>query len=133
MYEALSIKIVLSTSWGRALGHRQALAWLPGWLQSRVVGGCWHRRYAAEDGWLHVWHTFSRYEQVRHYVIRRSVQDWLALDNDDDGWPDDERHRLVKTDDMKGLAEEGKAEELRVRLVALEAAYQARTGRGPAG
>jgi len=37
---------------------------------------------------------------------------WLAIDDDDEGWPDDQREHLVLTDSMQGLSKPGVLDEL---------------------
>ena len=50
----------------------------------------------------------SRYEQIAFHVKRNGVKDWLAIDDLHSGeelykWPLDMRHRLLRTDGVKGL------------------------------
>ena len=113
---APEIQVVLSTTWVRVLGYRQACSYLPPAVAARIVGGTWHRRYAREDGWDREWLLMTRFEQVQHYTQRRSVTHWVALDNDAEGWPEEKRAQLVHTEDMAGLGQSGKLEELIVRL-----------------
>lgn len=124
--EAPAIRVVLSTTWVRVLGYRQACSFLPAAVVERIVGGTWHRRFAREDGWDREWLMMSRFDQVQHYTQRRSVAHWVALDNDAEGWPDEQRHRLVHTDDMAGLGEPGKLAELITQLRQVEANWQQR-------
>jgi hypothetical protein len=92
------VRIVLSTSWVHALDFNKAKARLPERLQSRVKGSTWH-----SSGNKYEWNALTRYQQIMRYVLRHNLQDWLALDNDDVGWPDHKRHHLIHTDDWGGL------------------------------
>lgn len=92
------VRIVLSTSWVHALSLDEAKARLPEGLQSRVTGATY---YTASNKFE--WNSLTRYQQIMHYVHRYNVQNWLAIDNDASGWPEDKRHHLVHTDDWGGL------------------------------
>ena len=92
------VRIVLSTSWVSVLDFDIAKARLPERLQLRVIGSTCHSTYNKYE-----WNTLTRYRQIMRYVLRHNLKSWLALDNDDKGWPDDKRHRLIHTDDWGGL------------------------------
>lgn len=102
--ECPQIKIVLSTSWARELGFSKAKKRLPESIKARVIGATWHSGEAA--GWPDQikWDVLSRYEQIMRYCGRARVNDWIALDDDAAGWPDDQRHRLLHCDPQTGLA-----------------------------
>lgn len=117
--------VVLSTTWVKTTGFQYAKAQLPDWLQDRVVGGTWHQRDAQIEGWGRWWEDMYRHEQIRHYVEKRQVSHWLAVDDNDKGWPETEKERLIKTDSYLGLAQRGKVGELTARLVANERAWLA--------
>ncbi len=85
--------------------------------------------YARATGLDSEWPHMTRYAQILHYVARRQLVDWLALDDDDESWPAREMHRLVRVDAEAGLSATGKAHELQERLVALEHQFRQRTGR----
>ena len=91
------IDIVLSTTWVRVKGYDYAKYRLPESLQEKVIGSTYHSQI--DRFWLHA----TRYEQIARYVQRHNVHDWLALDDDDDGWPDAMRHRLVHSDAQGGI------------------------------
>ena len=99
------VKIVLSTSWVRELGFSRAKKYLPSELQARVSGSTYHSSYESEDFASTPWNTLSRYEQIARHVSRHNVTNWLAVDNDNEGWPESQTHRLVHTDDLLGLSE----------------------------
>lgn len=92
------VRIVLSTSWVRVLGFDRAKSYLPGDLQARVIGATWHRHM--DQQW---WQTLTRYQQIAAYVHRNEVRSWVALDNDDVGWPEAIRYRLAHVDDWLGI------------------------------
>ena len=100
-----TVEIVLSTSWASVLGFEEARSYLPPALAQRVVDRVWRR-----DEWpLHrltkrQFGQLSRYEQILQYVNRKQITRWVALDNDDERWPDSQRFRLVKTEDMTGVS-----------------------------
>ena len=91
------IRIVLSTTWVRVKGYDYAKSRLPKSLQERVIGSTYHSRI--NEFWLHS----TRFQQIARYIKRHNVEDWLALDDDDEGWPDDLRHRLVHSDKQGGI------------------------------
>lgn len=110
------VKLVLATSWVKALGFDQAKAYLPAGLQTRVTGATYHSKMPRE--W---WSSMTRYEQIAAYVREHGVQRWLALDNDDEGWPETLRNRLVHVDDWLGVFEARAQQELQTKLEALVA------------
>lgn len=93
------VRIVLSTSWVRVLSFKEARAWLPDALGSRVIGATWHS--AMDQFW---WQNLSRYQQICLHAKRHRISRWLAIDDDTEGWPDDSREQLVHTDSMLGIA-----------------------------
>lgn len=101
------LKVVLATSWVRALGYEYALKQLPPALQSRVIGAA----------------TFpapTRFDSINVDAEERGLTRWLALDDDMRGWPDARLHQVVApTDPVLGLAQPGIGAELARRLAAL--------------
>ena len=75
--ECPQIQVVLSTSWARNLGFREAKKRLPESVQARVIGATWHSGEA--KGWPDQikWDALSRYEQIARYCARARVNDWL--------------------------------------------------------
>ncbi len=99
------VRIVLSTSWVRNIGFHRARKALPADLAVRVVGATWHS--AMGKGWPDyiAWDNQSRYEQIMAYVSRLpGPVTWLAIDDDDKGWPDAQCRHLVHTNGMIGLS-----------------------------
>ncbi len=99
------VRLVVSSAW-QETHSLDELRGLLGSLGPRVVavtGGLGPTRYAAIAAWL----SRTRY-----------AGEWLAVDDDDRGWPDAERHRLVYCDPEAGL-DAATLAELRRRLVLL--------------
>lgn len=97
--------IVLSTSWVRALGFTKARNHLPTELSSRVIGATFHGRAHREDAVLSdsILRP-SRGVEVMADVARRRPGQWVAVDDTDEGWPDEHRDRVVLCDSSKGLS-----------------------------
>jgi len=117
--EAPHVRIVLSTSWVAVLGFDRTKSYLPQSIQQRVIGATYHSGYAREHGITkRDWPTLSRFQQIMMYVARNPGQDWIALDDDDDGWPDQQRHYLVHADSELGLSNPVTVKQLRDALAA---------------
>ena len=86
------IKIVLSTSWVPSLGFDRAKSYLPQELQDRVIGATRHSKNGLTKN---NWFLLSRHYQISTYVNRHHLTDWLAIDDNDLGWPDAQRHHLI--------------------------------------
>lgn len=116
------IRLVLSTSWVRELGFKRARARLPEALAQRVIGATWHSAmllqadpaYSAQySTW---WDRVTRYQQIARYVERAQLMNWIAIDDDGEGWAGSARHRLVLTNSDTGLACPITLRELELRL-----------------
>jgi len=94
----VAVEIVLSTSWVTAFGRDVATEALPESLRHRVVGAT-ADIVVGDPGWLQL----TRYQQVRAYVERHAIVIWIAIDDDAEGWPDDQRHRLLCTQPEQGV------------------------------
>lgn len=92
------LKVVLSTSWVRALGFSRTVKRLRPGLRQRVIGATYHSRMNE-----HLFTLLPRGVQVLDDVERRQPAGWLAVDDDGVGWPEEHRHRLVLTDERLGL------------------------------
>lgn len=116
-----AIKIVLSTSWVRHLGYTRARNHLPESLRERVIGATWHSGMGRHPDsprpvyptW---WDQVYRYEQIQRYVRRARTTDWIAIDDDDLGWPESDRDKLVCTDPERGLSDRAAVERLEALL-----------------
>lgn len=110
-----AVRIVLSTSWVRVLSFNEARERLPNALAERVVGATWHS--SMNQNW---WLGLSRYQQIHLHARRHRVERWLAVDNDNEGWPREQAHRLVLTDSILGIAPPDSLSLLRNRLHELD-------------
>ncbi|WP_106857299.1 HAD domain-containing protein [Caballeronia novacaledonica] len=110
------VRIVLSTSWVvRYRGRVPRLAANLGpSLAKRVIGATFHSQMDPFE-----FQQAARGQQVWADVVRRKPNSWLALDDDDTGWPSWCRSRLVLTDPMLGIASPTALAELRLRLQAM--------------
>ena len=93
---------MLSTSWVRALGFSESKRRLPAELQHRVIGATWHSEMIRK---IDEWEASSRFQQIIAHVQRHQLTNWIAIDDDDMGWPDISRDRLVKCSEHSGLSD----------------------------
>jgi hypothetical protein len=107
------VKIVLSTSWVRVRDFDFAKSKLPPALQAKVVGATFHRRETKK--WE--FDNMARGAQIYADVQRRQPAYWLAIDNDDEFWPDHCREHLIKTKDDLGLSDPEVQAAISARLV----------------
>lgn len=110
------VRIVLSTSWVRVKSYDYARQQLSLPLQAKVIGATFHRR---EHG-KRRFDSMTRGAQVLADVQRRQPSHWIAVDNDDSGWPGQWRANLVKTQDDLGLSDSDVQDAIRSRLTAFE-------------
>lgn len=119
------VKIVLSTSWSRIRGFSRARDVLPQPLRDKVIGSTWHSGMGKseisglrlETSW---WYTVTRYQQITAYVARAKMAvNWLAIDDNNVGWAEEHRDRLVLTDPDRGLSDPKVLERLSERLDSL--------------
>lgn len=103
------VQIVLSTSWARELSFSRARRWLPDSLRSRVIAATWHSSmmlhsdgYRLPKPW---WDGVTRYQQIKRYVDRAGLVDWVAVDDDAEGWADADCEKLVHTSPDVGLSD----------------------------
>ncbi len=108
-------KIVLSTSWVVALGFNRAKGHLPTALQNRVIGATYH----SAQGDRNWWWGLTRHEQIARYVRRHNLHQWIAIDDDECGWPENQYHRLVHTDEWAGLGQAAAQSDLAAKLVTM--------------
>jgi hypothetical protein len=95
------VQIVLSTSWVVRYGCDATTKRLPLSLQARVIGATFHSRHMRDDEFR----DMHRGQQVHEDVLRRRPRDWLALDDDAEGWPSEHAARFVLTHMYEGLSE----------------------------
>jgi hypothetical protein len=89
-------------------------------LQERVIGATYHTDFERDVYLGKPWQHLTRFEQIARHVTRNKVVDWIAVDNDSKGWPNNQRHRLVLTQDDIGLGEEAAQQELANALLRLK-------------
>lgn len=94
-----NVRIVLSTSWVQHLKFTKAKSYLPEPLSRRVIGATWHTSIDRQE-----WEAMTRYQQIRRYVDRAGLVNWIAVDDDAEGWADVDRERLVHTNGSVGLS-----------------------------
>ncbi|AKC88045.1 HAD domain-containing protein [Pseudoxanthomonas suwonensis] len=91
------IEVVISSTWGRKRNLDTLRGLLPPELAARVTDAVHHRLPPLED--IHRGHDLaSRWAEIAFYRehVRPDIRDrWLAIDDDDLGWPDGERHHLA--------------------------------------
>ncbi len=111
------LKIVLSTTWVRELGFDRARQELSAALRERVIGATFlHPKIIKSE-----FDTMARGMQILGDVQRRKPTHWLALDDDDFGWPARYRDNLIQTREHAGLSDPAVQEQVRRRLVAMHA------------
>ncbi len=101
------LRIVLSTSWAREFGFSRARRYLPQALRSRVIGATWHSAMLHDADYRpgNWWEQATRHEQINRWASRAAVHDWIAIDDQPEGWPDAERGRLIQTNSATGLSD----------------------------
>ncbi len=85
------VLVVLSTSWAVRYGVSTAASRLPESLQDRVIGGTFHNRHMRLGEFLEL----PRGQQVTADVARRQPRDWIALDDDEEGWGSSAQHHVL--------------------------------------
>jgi hypothetical protein len=105
------VRIVLSTTWARRMSYGVACEHLPASLQKRCIGATWHSEMSLYD-----FERMERGEQVRADVKRRAPTEWLALDDDVEGWAGAFQTNLVSTHPVEGISEPMVLEQLRRAL-----------------
>jgi len=106
--------IVLSTSWSVRYGVATAAARLPESLQDRIIGGTFHSRHMRVNEFLEL----HRGQQVTADVARRQPRDWIALDDDEEGWGSSAHHHVL-THQYEGIADPDVLAVLKTKLEAM--------------
>lgn len=91
------IQIILATSWVKAIGFDKAKSHLPKSVSDKIVGSTYH------SSMREIWPWLSRYQQIIKHVERHSIEGWLALDNDNEGWDIKHIDNLALCDHVKAL------------------------------
>lgn len=56
------------------------------------------------DGVLHP-DAANRFQQIKRYVRRAGLSEWVAIDDQPEGWNEDDRDKLVHTNGDTGLSD----------------------------
>jgi len=107
------VTVVLSTTWVQVFRFDRAKRYLPIPLCDRVIGATYRSAMSREKFGL-----LTRAQQVLADVGRRRPSAWLALDDDNVGWPESNVEQLVLTDATKGIAAPVVLQELHQKLTA---------------
>lgn len=110
-----AVQIVLSTSWALRYGVTAAAKRLPGALQRRVIGGTFHNRFMHKQEFLDT----HRGQQVGTDVHRRQPTDWLALDDDEEGWHPSHLSHFVQTHQYEGISDPEVLAKIKQKLEAM--------------
>lgn len=94
------VRIILSTSWVRALSFSRARDYLPDALRVRVAGATWHSKMNQD-----AFSGLTRSQQVISCAARDRISHWLAIDDDVEDWAGNYRDRLVETHSETGLSD----------------------------
>lgn len=107
------LQIVLSTTWVRELGFKEAKLELSTSLQDRVIGSTFlHPNLIKAE-----FDTMSRGMQILGDVQRRKPTQWFALDDDAYGWPARYKENLIQTNAHLGLSDPVVQGKVRQKLV----------------
>jgi len=106
------VKIVLSTSWVRVKSFDFAKKQLSRSLQNRVIGATFHRRHMRKDEFA----ALPRGVQIARDIARRKPQEWFAIDDEHEGWPEQFLYNYIRTDPAKGISEKSVQSAIRERL-----------------
>ncbi len=112
---AVDLKIVLSTSWVRAVDFNTAKYELSAGLRERVIGSTFHHPGLLQSAF----DTMSRGQQILDDVRRRQPTSWFAIDDDAFGWPEAHRARLIQTDGALGLSDPAVQMAIKAMLMSL--------------
>lgn len=96
-----AVEIVLSTSWAVRYGVTRTAKRLTPALQARVIGGTFHSRHMRKDEFQYL----PRGQQVIEDVLRRQPRDWLALDDNAEGWTEPQAAHWIQTHQYEGISD----------------------------
>lgn len=113
------VKIVLSSTWVQARSFSYAKSRLSEALQRRVIGATYHRRVLRQDEF----NAMPRGVQIQEDSQRRGACGWIALDDEDEGWPASCLASLVKCAGDSALADPDTLRVLADKLEQLYARY----------
>jgi len=110
--EHTDLRIVLSTSWVAKRSFRYAVKKLSASMRERVIGATFHHREMALAEFM----SKPRGIQIAGDVARRGPANWIALDDDNEGWPERYLQNLIHTDGSLGLNDTNVENQLRAKL-----------------
>jgi hypothetical protein len=111
------VRLVLSSSWCIRPGYSATLKRFPAKLRERFVGGTFHWRYhGANAGEMEKFLDMPRGMQIWQDVERRQPLNWLAIDDNAEGWPDWALDNLIRCDGSTGLSSQRVQDELNEKL-----------------
>lgn len=112
--DASDLQIIISSTWAMDFGLQECINRLPERIGKRVAGATWCAQTIENLGrdagemdskdLRRDWRRYSRYEQIEAHAQAFGIANWIALDDQDARWPDDERRRLVHCDERDGLS-----------------------------
>jgi hypothetical protein len=106
-----TVSIVLSTTWSRRYGPHRAGKNLGHKLSPRVIGATFHSRMNREE-----FDNKLRGMQVYEDVLCRKPAQWLALDDDIEGWPSEVGERYIRTHLTEGISDSGVLSEIKEKF-----------------
>lgn len=110
-------RLVLSSSWCIRPGYGATLKRLPQSLRERYIGGTFHWRYHGADSYaLSKFQEMPRGMQIWQDVERRQPLQWLAIDDNAEGWPEWALDNLIRCDGSTGLSSQRVQDELNEKL-----------------
>lgn len=97
------VGIILSTSWVRVKSFSYAKSKLSAELQMRVIGSTFHKGLMDKD----LFSQLTRASQILGDVSRRGLREeqWIAIDDDAEGWPFMYAKNLIRTELALGISE----------------------------
>lgn len=112
--DAHCLQIIISSTWAMEFSLHECIRRLPPRIAARVKGATWcpeaiahmglDRQPMAPDDLQRAWRRASRYEQIHAHAEAFGITNWIALDDQGDRWPEEERVRLVLCDERDGLS-----------------------------
>ena len=106
------LRIVLSTSWTQIHGFEMTRDFLHPNLARKVVGMTYDGRAD--------WDDLSRFEQIKSYVDKHEISEWIALDDDVKDWHTGYTRNIVKCNGRTGIG----ADKARIALLLATAKWR---------
>lgn len=96
------VGVVLSTSWVRVKSFSYAKSRLSSALQKRVLGATFHKGVMSKE----LFAKLTRASQILGDVSRRGCgEEWIAIDDDAEGWPFMYARNLIRTEGAVGISD----------------------------